>query len=175
MLEPLLYDRTGAVNKTRHVLRTRWLKHEFAGAVVHDIRGAGAEPSCPGPPIPCKDSIVEADEQFAIPPEGRIVCASQDEAHGVAVAADECCVFLSGLRGAVPRQNPVDLLERDRYPLHRGGGGDRLRLEVAPEAASPRSGDRTAVVELGSPAVQFADEVDDGLGVVWEQHKSILP
>lgn len=104
------------------------MKHEFAGAVVHDMRRAGAEPSCPGPPISCKDSIVQADEQFAIPSEGCIVCASQDEAHGVAVAADECCVLLSCLGGAVPSKNPVDLLDVTDTPS--------IEVEAATASAS---------------------------------------
>ncbi|OGK77438.1 MAG: hypothetical protein A2W08_15655 [Candidatus Rokubacteria bacterium RBG_16_73_20] len=68
----------------------------------------------------------------------------------------------------------MDLLDRDRYPLHRGGGVDGLRLEVAPEATGPRSGDRTPVIELGFPAVQLAGQLDHGLGVVREKHEWIL-
>jgi hypothetical protein len=35
------------------------------------------------------------------------------------------------------REDPVDLLDRDRDALHRGGGGHRFRLQVAPETPRP--------------------------------------
>lgn len=99
---------------------------------------------------------MKADEQFTIPPEGEVVGASQDEAHGVAISADERGVLLAGLGGAVSGENSVDLLDRDGDPLHRRRGGYRLSLKVSTKTTGPGSANRTAVVDQGPPAVQLA-------------------
>ena len=163
-----------AVDELGHRFRRRGLEHDSPAAAIHDVRGAGAEPPCPGAPAPGEHSIVQPDQQLAIPPEGHIVRASQDEAHGVAVAANEGGVFLPRLGRAVSGEDPVDLLEGDGNALHRRGCGDRLRFEVAPQATRPGSPDRSPVVELGSPAIQLIQLGMDGIWSEGQQHEWIL-
>lgn len=119
MLLSLLHGRTGGVDEVGHRLGGRRLKNEAAAATVHDVGGAGAESPCPRPPVSGERPVVQADQQLAVPLEGDVVRAPQDEAHGIAVAPDECGVFLSGLGRAVPGENPVDFLEGDGHAFHR--------------------------------------------------------
>ena len=174
MLAPFLHGRTCGVDEARYRLRGRRLKHGLPAATVHDVGGAGAESPRPRPPVPGEHSIVQPDQQLAVPLEGNVVRAPQDEAHGVGVAPDECGVLLSGLGRAVPGEDPVNILEGDGHAFHRCGCGDRLGFAIAPQTTRPGSRDRAPVVELGPPAIQLLQLRLDGRRSVSQEHEWFL-
>jgi len=150
-----LHHRAQAVDELGDGLGGRGLENEIAAAAVHHVRRTRPEPPGPGPPAPGEHAVMQADQQLPIPPEGLVVGAPKDEAHGIPVATDERGVFLSRLGRAVPGEDPVNLLESDGHAFHRRGGGDGLRLQVASQTTRPRPPDGAPVVEPFLPAVQL--------------------
>jgi len=153
MLEAFLHSGTRRVNEAGHILRARGLETQFAGPVVHDVCCAGAEASGSCTPVSGKDSIMEADEEFAIPFEGRVVSAAQYEAHRVTVAADERGILLAGLRGEFTGKNSMDFFDCYRDALHGRRSGHSLSFEIAAQTTSPSSAKRATVVQLALPTV----------------------
>ena len=118
MLESLVEDRARAVDQLGYVLRRRWLKHELASAVVDEMGRTGSSPSGAGGPVAGENSIVEADQKLAVPPEGGVIGAAQDKAHRIVVPADERRVLFARLGGTVAGEDVWDPLDRDRDAFH---------------------------------------------------------
>src|SRR6266542_2659242 len=174
VLEAFLDDGARLVDEARDLLGGWWLKHELSGAAVDEVGRAGSESTGPGPPVASKDPIVQADEELAIPPEGHVVGAAQDEAHRLPIAEDERRVLLPDLIGAVAGQDVVNLLDGDRYALHGGRGRDGLCFQVPAKTAGPGPWDRPSIVEEAPPAVQLAGQILKNVGGIW-QHDLIVP
>ena len=170
-----LHHRARAIDELGDGLGGRGLKDEIAAAAVHHVRRTRPEPPGPGPPVPGEHAIVQADQQLPIPPEGLVVRAPKDEAHGIAVATDERGVLLSRLGRAIPGEDPVNLLESDGHALHRSGSGNGLGLQVAPQAARPGPPDGAPVVEPILPAIQLLRGGQHSLLVIGQQHELIMP
>jgi len=156
------------------LLVRRRLEDEILCLAIDDIRRSVSEASRSGGPIAGKDSIVEADEEFGVPPEGPIVRPPKDETHGFPISRYESSILWLDLGGPVAGQDPPDLLDRHRDTLHRGRGGYGLRLKVSPQATYPCAGKWPPVVEPGSPLIEFVGEWGESGGVI-DQHARRLP
>ena len=96
----------------------RRLKDEIPRLAVDDVRRSVPEAPRSGGPIASKDPIVEADEEFRIPPEGWIVRPAKDETHSVPISRYESSILRLDFGGPVANQDPPNLLDRHGDALH---------------------------------------------------------
>jgi hypothetical protein len=126
--------------------------------------------------VPTREhAVVEPHDEAPVPREGRVVGASQHEAHRVAIALDELTVLLGNLAGALADEDSAHLVHGHVHALHPRGGGHGLDLEIAAQPPLPGAHERPPVVEAAPPAVQLLAQGPQTLRPVRKQgHKRML-